>query len=356
MLNVKMLPANHGDCILIEWGADQHPRRILIDGGPTYAWKRLGTLFPRGALKFELVVITHIDFDHIGGLLQLLGRLPDGVSIDQVWFNAWKHLPATDELGAPQAEVLTEVINRRKLSWNRTFGGHAVQAPDNGELTPIELPDGLRLTVLSPTRTELAALRPKWEEEIRKAGLVEGVPGEALNKIAKREGIPLDLLGGAPPDPKTLAGYAFNEDVSKPNGSSIVLLAEFEGKSVLLTGDAYPSVVMRGINRLLRERKKEALRLDALKVSHHGSHGNTNNELLDLLQCNRFLISTNGRIYKHPHAETVGRLIEHGGSPPTLYFNYRSKQNQVWDDDGLRARFNYQTIYPDSGDGLGVPL
>src|SRR5213593_4715144 len=118
-----MLPANHGDCILIEWGAKQSPRRILVDGGPTYAWKRLGGLFGKTALNFDLVVITHIDFDHIGGVLQFLAKPPAGVSVDQVWFNAYQHLPESDELGAPQAEVLTDVINRRKLPWNRSFKG-----------------------------------------------------------------------------------------------------------------------------------------------------------------------------------------------------------------------------------------
>ena len=356
-----MLPANHGDCIWIEWGAKQNPRRLLIDGGPKYAWKALRSRFPQGDVSFELVVITHIDADHIGGLLQFVGSLPEGVRTKEIWFNAWQHVQPPDQLGAVQGEVLTAVIESRRIPWNDFFGGSAVVVPDPGEppvkkLPVKELPDGLRLTLLSPTYQELAALRPKWEKEVRRAGLVPGVRGEALKRAAAREGIPPDLLGGGLPDPKTLANYAFGEDTSLANASSIVLLAEYEGKAILLTGDAYPSVVTRGVNRLLAERQKETLRLDALKVSHHGSHGNTNNDLLDLVHCPHFLISTNGRIFKHPHAETVGRLIVHGGSKPTLWFNYRSEQNKVWDDAGLRARFNYQTMYPPTGDGLSVPL
>ena len=73
MFRLEMLPARYGDCIWIEYGEDP-VRRILIDGGAPGVYKR--TLKPRlkqlsdEERKFELLVVTHVDYDHIRGVLQ----------------------------------------------------------------------------------------------------------------------------------------------------------------------------------------------------------------------------------------------------------------------------------------------
>jgi len=53
----------------------------------------------------------------------------------------------------------------------------------------------------------------------------------------------LDELGHAVDTIEDLADVEFVEDDKEPNGSSIALLVEFEGKSLLLAGDAHPSVL-----------------------------------------------------------------------------------------------------------------
>jgi Metallo-beta-lactamase superfamily len=230
MFTLDALPARHGDALWITWGDDE-PRHLLVDGGPPSKVTRTALEERLRGRPVELAVVTHIDADHIAGVLALLERRSLPLQIGDVWFNGWEHLP-TDLLGAKQAERLGAAIERRRLAWNGAFGGHAVAIPEDGPLPVKQLPGGLTLTVLSPSRTELAQLRPVWKAEVEKAGLT---PGGAAQEERERAA---DLLGEGPVDPETLARAPFTDDTTEPNRSTIVLLAEFDGRSLLLTGDA----------------------------------------------------------------------------------------------------------------------
>ena len=145
------------------------------------------------------------------------------------------------------------------------------------------------------------------------------------------------------------AGSDFSEDQRPPNGSSIAVLAEFEGKAVLLSGDAFPSVLATSLGRLKEERDIVGrFPLDAFKVPHHGSANNLSPALVSAVRCKRWLFSSSGARHHHPHPNTVARVID-GAQHPTLYFNFRSKESQVWDSDDLRAAHSYETEYGDDG-------
>ena len=75
MFRIEMLPAAHGDCLWIEYGSGSAVHRILIDGGPAHAYPALRQRIlhlPAGERRFDLLVITHIDADHIEGVIRLL--------------------------------------------------------------------------------------------------------------------------------------------------------------------------------------------------------------------------------------------------------------------------------------------
>src|SRR6185369_528707 len=81
MFSIELFPAGGGDCLWIEYGSAKAPHRLLIDGGiPATAseLRRRIKLVPEKKRCFELVVVTHIDLDHIGGLLPLLRKPPKG--------------------------------------------------------------------------------------------------------------------------------------------------------------------------------------------------------------------------------------------------------------------------------------
>jgi glyoxylase-like metal-dependent hydrolase (beta-lactamase superfamily II) len=359
MLRIEMLPARNGDALWIEYGDAASPRRIVVDGGTEGSYDdglraRIEEL-PADDRRFELLVVTHVDSDHIAGVLELLRDDTHGAEFGEVWFNAWRHLTddALEGLGPVEGELLSQAILERDLPWNESFGGKAVARPTEGTLPRIELADDLVVTVLGPGREQLLDLRPVWEEAVRAAGLEPGVPPAEIPEPPAG----LEHLGTTP-DVATLAASVFKQDTAEANGSSIVLLLEHEGSSMLLTGDAFPSVVLEGVNRLLAEREDgPRLAVDAFKVPHHGSRANLSPALAAALDCDRHLFSSNGTNTKHPHPEAVARTIVAAGEGSTLYFNYTTKFTEPWADDELEEQQGYEAVYPDEGEtGLALEL
>jgi len=121
MWRIELLPAEFGDAIWIEYGDGQRAHRILIDCGTSAAFPRLRErilALPEDDRHFELLVVTHVDVDHIGGSLDLLRERESlGVSFGEIWFNGYVHLTpggtvpqpeAADLLGPLQGEALTD--------------------------------------------------------------------------------------------------------------------------------------------------------------------------------------------------------------------------------------------------------
>ena len=170
MFKIDMLPADEGDALWIEYGPDGGPvNRFLIDCGRKTAYRKVADRLEADPdLKFEIFVLTHVDADHIAGAVPLLqdGRFgPERVG--DVWFNGWRHLngwhkdeePAKgpDILGAKQGEFFGAVLRNRDFRWNDAFGGNAVVVEDDADLPVIELPGGMKLTLLAPTWPKLKA-------------------------------------------------------------------------------------------------------------------------------------------------------------------------------------------------------
>ena len=146
------------------------------------------------------------------------------------------------------------------------------------------------------------------------------------------------------PDVPALAEAHTARDRSVPNASSIVLLAEYRGKSCLFAGDTNPDILESAVDRLLHAGKQTRLHLDALKVPHHGSRFNVTADLIQKLNCRKFLISTNGVKFEHPDPESIARIILYGGPSPELYFNYATPRTLLWDEPALKRRWRYKVV------------
>jgi beta-lactamase superfamily II metal-dependent hydrolase len=347
--DVRMLPAGHGDCLWIEYGDKSSTHRLLIDGGTQASaaglLKHVGAL-PDDDRQFELLVLSHIDSDHIGGVLPLMKAVAQGLRFGDVWFNGWRHL--SGQLGSKQGEMFSSAIEDLHLPWNAWRQGRAIVV-DGDDLPTATLPGGMKLTLLSPTPAQLEKLAPAWQQELKKAGLV---PGSHVDYSRFLKGSPSTST-----DVDKLAETPFDGDAAPANGSSIALLAEFGGASALFGADAHDPVLRESVRKLLRKRGVDRLRLDVLKVSHHASQNNLSKDLLALIDCRRYCISTNGDYFCHPDREAIGRIIKYGGEHPELSFNYLTRYNEVWRRPDLQERYGYAARYPEKAEeGVAVAL
>jgi len=351
MFKITALPASYGDCLWIEYGADADPSVILIDAGPSApkALKsRLQQLAARGG-HLELVVVTHVDRDHIGGILNLLEKDFYGVRVRDLWFNGFRHLPAPGVLeafGEKQGERLTKLLLEKQVPWNIVLGnGGFLVIPD---LCPMfELPGGAKLTLLSPDIEQLKRLRSSWVKVCGEADLYADMLAQP--KYFGKEG--LESFGGPGLDVAGLASEPFTEDTSEANGSSIAFIIEYEGKQVLLGADAYPSRLLQSLKQIAGN---PPYPFNLVKVPHHGSENNVSRQFVESLGCRRYLFSSNGSLYQHPSKSAVSRVIQYG-SEPELIFNYRTPQSEIWDDPNLKILHKYSTTYGDD-DGVTIHL
>jgi hypothetical protein len=353
---IEMLPAGHGDSLWIEYGEDPaKPHRILIDGGtgPTYDVLRAKIdALPGDARRFELMAVTHIDADHIEGMVRLLQDDALQMEFGDAWFNGWRHLP-TPDFGPEQGEILSALLLDKGIPWNRATGDTAVCRMDGAPLPAFELEGGMRLTVLGPTPTQLADLQVVWKKELEKEGLAPGSTRDAMDLLFKstRLHIPgVTYEVPAPLDVKALSQPDTDPDTSEPNASSITLLAEYDGKSAILSGDCVAPVLAAGVAQLNQERGQDTMTVDAFKLPHHGSRRNVRADFLPMVKTSRYLFSSNGAYFNHPDREAVARvLLEAPGTddPRDLLFNYRSEENEVWDDPALMEEWHYRAVYPE---------
>jgi beta-lactamase superfamily II metal-dependent hydrolase len=363
MFRIEMLPAAHGDALLVVYGEPGDLHHVLIDGGPLYAYRNKKfterpTLSQRvrqiidGGGALELMVITHIDADHIESPVKMLANKPPDLKIGDVWFNGWRHLKPQedDKLGPVQGEMLSALIQRKGLPWNEAFSGGAVAIKPKAALPVVRLPGGLKLTLLSPTTANLAALSKEWAKTLREEGMDPDSPDQALERLTRSRLKPDDMLGDEELDVESLAARPFSGDTGLPNGSSIAFLAEFDGKRCLFAADAHADVLQASIETLLQDQEATRLKLDAFKISHHGSKNNISKPLLDWLKCPRYLVSTNGAIFHHPDREAIARIIARGGEP-VICFNYRSDENAVWGEAKLQKQYGYEAVYGDEETG-----
>lgn len=335
MFDIEMLPAQRGDALWITYGEETDPHHLVIDAGPAETIptvvpeleRRIAAL-PGREDKVELLLVTHIDADHIQGVVALLSDARRVPVFRDIWFNGYEH-HHPEVLGGIDAEMVTGSLKQHPDHWNRAFRGDAVMIPDAGPLPNAELEGGMRLTVLAPDRAAMAKLLPEWEEACRKAGVAPGGGAPIVRKSFIREG----LLGGFEPD--ALAAAKFSADASAPNGAGIAVIAEHDGKRVLLLGDSNARPVLKALDRL----EPRPHRFAAVKIAHHGSRRNTDLEFARAVQAKKWLVSTDGAKFGHPDPEAIARIIVGQEKPPTFAFNYVTEHiADILDGAGDRYR------------------
>jgi beta-lactamase superfamily II metal-dependent hydrolase len=354
--SLTMHPGSDGDALLLRWGEVEAPHHALIDLGRKADYHALrGSLAKIGRL--DLMVITHIDADHIEGAMPLVAEPTAPFAADDIWFNGHDHLKIArnrrnelEVLSVLQGEKLSDGIVRFGWPWNRAFDGGPVSTNSPQGVGPLDL-NGLRLTLLSPDDAGLSALEREWDKALADAALRKGDPDEA--PLAPKGLERLTAL-----DVPALAAQPFKPDTATPNGSSIAFLAEHDGRRVLLAADAHPDTLAQRL-RTLGWSEQEPLKLDLFKLSHHGSKANLSPELLTLIDCTRFAISTDGSRHNFPDPECIARiLVADPSRDKTFYFNYPQKNAALWSSNPeLRNRWRFDVVTPAEGQkGLTVDV
>jgi beta-lactamase superfamily II metal-dependent hydrolase len=327
----------------VQWGPGPQTDRftMLIDGGLRIDRERgLGPyLATMGSTPFvDLLVVTHIDADHVKGAIEAIAD--EKLRYGDVWFNGTAQLIADRSVAQGRKfDSLTLGENR-----NRFVGGKAIVVADGAPLPTTPLPHGAKVTFLSPTYATLDKLEVDWRKSLD-ASPDRGGGGSAQDSGFDDFISGLDEIDDVDDGAERGGGGAvkFGRDPSVPNGSSIAFLLEYGGKALVFTGDAYADVLATSIRALLDERGLSRLKLDAFKVSHHASVNNISPELLDLIDCSRFLVATDGSRHGHPNTACLD-LIHAKHPAAKIHLNHRNPAVEALAGTGNHLVYEQPTI------------
>ena len=118
-----------------------------------------------------------------------------------------------------------------------------------------------------------------------------------------------------------LAAYV---DGSVSNLSSLVMLVEAEKKRILLTGDARGDKIIEGLQLtgLLGAGANATLKVDVMKVPHHGSANNVEDDFFEKIVADHYVFSGDGE-HGNPEREAVEMLFEARPNDSfTMHFTY----------------------------------
>jgi hypothetical protein len=316
MFKIHAVQARFGDSFILEYGTQAKRRFILIDGGPPDTYENdLKAAIDKivTTRDLDLVVLSHIDADHVVGLLDFFASIESevvsgaapSVRVAGLWHNSFQKTIDTDGGITQRMQVLMSTAGAASVAMPQLAGGAFFGVRDgnrlrifakklkiplnkgfNDDLVIVETApatmkfDNLTFRVVGPTQANLNALRAAWIKWLKKT---------ETQMMA---------------DPKSLA----NSDQSVPNLSSIVLLAECDGKTVLLTGDARSDHTYQGLEAagLLSNGK---LHVDVLKVAHHGSDRNVTKTFFKNVTADLYLISADGT-YSNPDYATLTWIVD----------------------------------------------
>lgn len=357
-MEIKFLKAFNGDCIHISFAdSDKKIRNILIDGGTKGTYNipskkestegDLTTLVNEIKAKdncIDLLILTHVDDDHIGGILKWFENdlaLAQDI-IKEVWFNSGRLI--CKHFDWPEIQENLRMI---KILKGRRKTGIAQGAAFEDYITEFGIWHqqiimagmeferfGAKFQILSPDEYSLRRLLHKWQIE----------KPISRTSAGKRDDYAPTLLQHAAAD-------KFEEDDKIHNGSSIAFIMTLNDVSYLFLADAHPAVVEKSLHDL-NYTVDSPLEAAFMKVSHHGSQGNTSPKLFAVVKTSKYIISTNGKGHKHPNKQLLARLLainKNKGMETDIYFNYPDLIDKIFKEADYADFPNFK---PQSTDNL----
>ncbi|MCC9607912.1 MBL fold metallo-hydrolase [Blastopirellula sp. JC732] len=365
-MKLQVFQSDKGDCLLI---TSVDGKRVLVDGGMSSSYKEhvapaLGKLQQAGH-RLDAVYVSHIDQDHIAGVLKMTDdliawriydfqsqngnahvkkpKVPRPPDFDRVWNNAFheqlgKNAGSIEDMLAARARALTLIPKKfaqeaaeeyaeiafskgEAVRLSRRLGNKQLNVAvnpefDHGLMFVCDPPDPLTIgklnfTVIGPFAEDLKNLRTEWNAWLRTQTAKDQLAG--IRRKSKQDE---DRLGNS--DLHEVLGPIFaqaselgnRENVTLPNLASLMFhLEEENGGTVLLTGDGHWQDILDGLEETGKLVSGKGLHVNVLKVQHHGSEHNWHADFGKRITADHYIFCGNGA-HENPDLDVVQALLD----------------------------------------------
>jgi beta-lactamase superfamily II metal-dependent hydrolase len=339
-MKVRIFPSDKGDCLLL---AGHSKGKILCDGGMQESFNEFVAEQLASEGPLDLVYVSHVDDDHIAGILKLLDNawawrifqhhrdegdedvrepnVPKAPAIKRIWHNAFRaqvdNAGEVEDLLAAMVPMLSQVddvelqqaaaenfsivnSNAQAIRVSQRVGADQLGIPLNEDDKLMLVRDGqgafkfgdLSVHLIAPFAEDVQKFRDEWNEWLKaNKEKVKELKNRA-RKDARDIDNELDRL--VMPVVASATELGDRSAVTPPNLASIMLFVEDGQRTALMTGDGHADDVIKGLNSIRRLARDGSLHVDVLKVQHHGSEHNMTEEFARRITADHYVFCGNG--------------------------------------------------------------
>lgn len=313
MFKIHALQAAFGDSLILEFGTAAQKKWVLIDGGPegTYGGslrKELKEIAAAGG-ELDRVILSHVDGDHIVGLLELFSELRlqiAPIKVAELWHNSFaktigsgnnvevrfktmlNSVAGAQTVMSSSADEVNTIAEGNKLRLDALALPMPINTGFHNGLVSLDTSPGvltwgnLQVTIVGPTQVNLDSLKEAW--------------------IAWLDAHENDAGG----DPMVAA----MADASKPNLSSIqIYVKDEQGNTAIFTGDGRGDHLLQGLGQANLLDANGAIHVNVLKLPHHGSDRNVTKTFFKKVTADHYIACANGKD-GNPDLSTLRWLVQ----------------------------------------------
>jgi beta-lactamase superfamily II metal-dependent hydrolase len=402
-MRIQVFHVGDGDCLLLSGprtnsAGDAVEHHILVDGGRKTQFRENArdTIYAHDRL--DVVYVSHIDDDHISGVVVLMEdvvawrvhdlvkerdpsrrepRFPRPPDIGEVWHNALFELVGDDlepqipgalstmagiltgSEDAEQRDLATSMDNlatgeRSSMELSRRISPAQLDIKTNRPRNKLMKVGNARHRIvgpftideIGPTEQALDDLRKVWKDWL--IDNRDAVLKLQAKMIEDEERLGTTSISESAPQ---LVSSLGDGSITAPNVASLMLLVRdrSSGGRILLTGDGSSEDVLAGLEHHRRLDAQGRLHVDALKVQHHGATANVTTDFVDRITAENYIFCGNGA-HHNPEREVVeamafARLGADGAAPVGPLDDFKFWFTSRHDSSGLSdSRIEHMTI------------
>lgn len=395
-INIKIhtFQAYDGDCFLVTVYEPKKEVNLLIDCGNSETYhnsiKPYLLDMSKQRRKIDYLILSHIHSDHIGGAIPLLldnGSADDPkiIEISNVIYNGFlglnlelyekKDCTAQEKriyqgiISQGQA-VLGKNITEKQITLNEELcisklliqGNYNWNAWNKNELGVVVADSQMKIDIgnqsyiqfISPNREQLRRMNKKWELYVKR--IYNRIPNidnlhirnafEAFQWIINnvdyenvQEMVSANVLTKEKIERMATSRYSY--DYTDENMESIAFVLVCGNKKMLFLSDANIEVCRKNLEQIYGN---TPLKINLIKLPHHGSKRNISMRFLKQYYSDSYLISV-GETKLRPSMETIAMiLVNDYEENKKIYIVNRNQTIECFDKEKIHSDFNFEFI------------
>lgn len=395
-INIKIhtFQAYDGDCFLVTVYEPKKEVNLLIDCGNSETYhnsiKPYLLDMSKQRRKIDYLILSHIHSDHIGGAIPLLldnGSADDPkiIEISNVIYNGFlglnlelyekKDCTAQEKriyqgiISQGQA-VLGKNITEKQITLNEELcisklliqGNYNWNAWNKNELGVVVADSQMKIDIgnqsyiqfISPNREQLRRMNKKWELYVKRIynripnidnlhirnafeafqWIINNVDYENVQEMVSDNVLTKEKI-------ERMATSRYSYDYTDENMESIAFVLVCGNKKMLFLSDANIEVCRKNLEQIYGN---TPLKINLIKLPHHGSKRNISMRFLKQYYSDSYLISA-GETKLRPSMETIAMiLVNDYEENKKIYIVNRNQTIECFDKEKIHSDFNFEFI------------